>query len=512
MAFFSHQSFYIMKKSYLYLSGIIFLVGITLSSCKKFDYYQINPNTPTQADPSLELANIEQTAFATINTEASLATRQLVYAQSSSTTQNYGWQRADSDSSYKKIAQVVKMEQEAARIGKPNYKYLGKFFRSYYIVGATLTFGDVPYAQAMQALNNNFSDGALRPVYDAQEDIYLQVLNDLKLASDSLSASGGTINNDIIYNGDITQWKKAINTFSLRVLMSLSKKEANTKLNIKQRFNDIVSNPSKYPLLTSNDDNAKLTYYDIVGNRYPYNNNNSLKTDYYLDDSFVKMLKDLKDPRLFVYASPTPNSVTAGLSANNFSAYTGLIGSAPVADNLQKMTTGNASAINRRYAYDAVNEPSVAIGYPELQFILAEAVARGWIAGDMNKFYTGGIRGAMLFSRYKGDLAYTLDDIETYLKQPSVTLQSGTLIPQIIMQRYINTFMNTGWQSFYEQRRTGFPTFETAGAGILNGGKIPKRWMYPTAELNNNGVNVDNAIKRQYPGGDDINGVMWLLQ
>ena len=72
--------------------------------------------------------------------------------------------------------------------------------------------------------------------------------------------------------------------------------------------------------------------------------------------------------------------------------------------------------------------------------------------------------------------------------------------------------MNTGLQPFYEQRRTGFPMFETAGAGILNGGKIPKRWMYPTDEYTNNAGNVENAVKDQYPGGDDINGVMWLVQ
>jgi hypothetical protein len=72
--------------------------------------------------------------------------------------------------------------------------------------------------------------------------------------------------------------------------------------------------------------------------------------------------------------------------------------------------------------------------------------------------------------------------------------------------------MNTGWQPFFEQRRTGFPVFETVGAGILNGGKIPKRWMYPTDEYNNNRVNVENAVKSQYSEGDNINGVMWLLQ
>jgi hypothetical protein len=72
--------------------------------------------------------------------------------------------------------------------------------------------------------------------------------------------------------------------------------------------------------------------------------------------------------------------------------------------------------------------------------------------------------------------------------------------------------MNNGWQPFFEQRRTGFPEFETRGAGILNGGKVPVRWMYPTDEYNNNTINVENAVKNQYPGGDNINGLMWLIQ
>ena len=84
------------------------------------------------------------------------------------------------------------MEQEAARVNKPNYKYLSKFFSSYFIVGTTQMFGDVPYSQAeLSLLNNDFSAAALHPVYDKQENIYLQVLNDLKLASDSLSDAGG---------------------------------------------------------------------------------------------------------------------------------------------------------------------------------------------------------------------------------------------------------------------------------------------------------------------------------
>ena len=77
-------------------------------------------------------------------------------------------------------------------------------------------------------------------------------------------------------------------------------------------------------------------------------------------------------------------------------------------------------------------------------------------------------------------------------------------------------FMNTGLQPFFENLRTGFPVFEVAGAGIINQvngvNAVPKRWMYPIDEIGNNATNVNNAIKSQYPGGDNINGVMWLLQ
>jgi hypothetical protein len=156
------------------------LLLAVLSSCNKFEDYQLNPNNPTVADPSLLLPAIERNAFSTISADAALASRYLVYTQGASNSQYYGWQR--SGMGYSNIAQVVKMEQEAARVGKLNYRYIGKFFRSYFVVGMTQTFGDIPYSKMMQAIaNNNVTDTqAIRPAYDKQEDIYLGVLNDLK--------------------------------------------------------------------------------------------------------------------------------------------------------------------------------------------------------------------------------------------------------------------------------------------------------------------------------------------
>jgi hypothetical protein len=84
-------------------------------------------------------------------------------------------------------------------------------------------------------------------------------------------------------------------------------------------------------------------------------------------------------------------------------------------------------------------------------------------------------------------------------------------IPQIIIQKYIALFMQSGWEAFFEQRRTGIPTLNT-GPGTYNNGMVPKRWLYPQSEYDYNKANVDLAVQRQYSGNDDVNGVMWLLQ
>ena len=511
-----------MKKYYWLLTFL--LLGCFFSSCKKFSYYQINPNLPTQADPSLLLPNVEQIFFSTISVEDDFSCRYLVNTYDQDNSQYYGWTRGSFN--YNNLSQVIKMEQEAARVNSPNYKYLGKFFSSYFIVGTTQMFGDVPYSQAEQSLlNNNFSAAALHPVYDKQKAIYLQVLNDLQTASDSLSVAGGVINNDLIYGGSITQWKKAINSYYLRVLMSLSLHANDADLNIVQRFNNIISNPTKYPLFASNADNAQLQYYDVVGSRYPYYEDANSKIYYLMDNSFVQLLQGLNDPRLFVYAAPNPAATAAGLAPTNFNGYSGLQGSATFGVNSLQQSLGNGSQFNTRYYYEPTNEPSVLMSYAELQFLLSEAVVRGWISGNANSYYIAGITASMQFSDYNFTTAqgvpytgqlYADNDIQTYVSQPAIQLKAGTEIQQIITQKYISMFMNTGLEPFFENLRTGFPVFEVAGAGIINQvngvNAVPKRWMYPIDEVGNNTTNVNNAIKSQYPGGDNINGVMWLLQ
>ncbi|HFK5504815.1 TPA: SusD/RagB family nutrient-binding outer membrane lipoprotein [Elizabethkingia anophelis] len=489
-----------MKSTKIYFLTIITVLG--LSGCSKVEDYQDDPNRPTRVGPESLLPDIEINAFKTIDASAALASRQLTYINGVNREQYYDWQRSSSSfGNYDNIKQVQKMIGEAERTGSPVYKSLGRFFRSYFFISLTETYGDIPYSEAVK-------DGIFYPKYDDQKSIYKDVLNELALANTELSKFNSNISGDLIYNGDLLKWRKLINSYRLRILMDLSKRADDSDLNVKKSFADIVNNPSQNPIMEGIGDSGALPFYNLVNNRYPYFNSNDLKTAYYMEQSFVDKLKKSKDPRLFKMAEKKTSAVGV-IPDDPFSYYDGLYGSGDLGENSKRASDGLASRINPRYFDDPINEPTLLMGYAELQFILAEAAVRGWIGGNANAYYTKGISASMDF--YKIGSA----DAAAYLAQPTIALKPNSeieQIKQIMDQKHTALFFNTGWRIFYDQRRTGFPKFNTDGKGILNDGKIPKRRMYPSTEITNNNTNLTNAVNKQYPDGDNINGVMWLIK
>ncbi|NIF06902.1 SusD/RagB family nutrient-binding outer membrane lipoprotein [Chryseobacterium sp. Tr-659] len=484
-----------MKLTQKYIS--LFMVGLSLVSCSRVEDYQDDPNRPKSVDAGNILPGIEVNAFSTIKAEAALASRQLTYINGVNAQQYYNWQRG-SFGAYDNIKQVQKMIEEAIKKGGKEYIALARFFKSYYFISLSETFGDIPYSEAIKA--DNFY-----PKYDDQKSIYKSVLSELALANTELSNLNTSIVGDLIYNGSVLKWRKLINSYRLRILMDLSKRTDDPELNVKQVFADIVNNPAQNPIMETGEDNGALSFYNLVNNRYPYFNSNDLKTAYYMEQSFVDKLRTTKDPRLFKMAEKKTSTVGTDPS-DPFSYYDGLYGSGDLGENSTKASNGLASRINPRYFNDPINEPTLLMGYAELQFILAEAAVRGWIGGSANAYYLKAINASMNF--YKISTA----DANNYLAQSAINLQPGKEIEQIMDQKHTALFFNTGWRIFYDQRRTGFPKFNTNGQGILNNGKIPKRWMYPSSEINNNNTNLTNAINKQYPSGDDINETMWLIK
>jgi hypothetical protein len=390
---------------------------------------------------------------------------------------------------------VMQMDSLAVQAGQQQYFGLTKFFRALLFAQLTEVFGDVPYTKALQAVSGNF-----RPQYDNQESIYKGILQELEDANTLLDDSKGKINGDIIYGGTASQWKKLVNAFRLRLLIHLSKKENNANLGIKTQFQSIISQPAKYPLFTGNSDNAQLVFNSTApDNYYPDFGYLSLATAVSMEKGFVKILKDRSDPRLFAFAEPI-----SGSPAGVFTSYEGVDAGLTVSD--QQTASSNASRIKARYHNDRVNEPWILLGYAEQEFLIAEAISRGWIAGTAKTHYDNAITASMAFYNITGT------PVTTYLAQPLVAFNPATALSQIAIQKHIAMFMNSGWEAFMEQRRTGIPTL-SVGPGTFNNGVVPKRWLYPGTEFNYNIANVNAAIQSQFGGsGDDVNNAMWLIQ
>jgi hypothetical protein len=212
------------------------------------------------------------------------------------------------------------------------------------------------------------------------------------------------------------------------------------------------------------------------------------------------MLQKREDPRLFSFGDPI-----AGKTAGVFSNYKGVDAGLSPAD--QQASAAQSSLIARRYVdlRSPVNEPMIFLSYAEQEFLIAEAIQRGWISGDSNDHYQKGITASMAFYKITGNA------ITDYLNGDLVKLATGNALTKILTQKYIAFYMNSSWEPFFEQRRTGIPVLRV-GPGTLNGGKVPKRWQYPLSESQYNEVNLDIALKRQFTEGDNVNAVMWVIK
>jgi hypothetical protein len=309
------------------IAAIIVIFGCL--SCEDFDTLTKDPNRPTDVHPSLLLTNLEVTTFNQVSVGSAYACRYLVFTDGYSTDQTYGWQRAGFGT-YNTLLQVYKMMQEAEKRDLGNYLALGKFFRAYHFMQMTLTFGDIPYSEALQG-----DEGLFKPLYDRQEDVLAGILDELAEANDMLDETKGEITGDIMYDGDILKWKMLINSFKIRILISLSAKEGNAILNVVERFKEIYNDPDKYPVFTSLEDQAQLVFFDRDENRYPLFNDRSIQTANYMEQTFVNLLKARKDPRLFQFAWPEKKAVEVGQPGyqTSFSSFGGLDAGAYVSDN-----------------------------------------------------------------------------------------------------------------------------------------------------------------------------------
>lgn len=526
------------------------LVGIImLASCsKKIDALQADPNRPTNVPPGLILGNV-LTAVAgngSYGTLGGLNSWNNVQNWNQYFCNNYdyygnniySWTNGSFDP-YLVLKNVVQMEHEATAKGAGAvnpYESVGRFIRAYYFYNLTMLFGDVPVTQAL------LGSGNPTPSYTPQQQVFAYVLNQLDTANthfatlianndQSLLAS-----QDLFYQGNLARWQKAVNAFKLRVLVQLSNKANDATLNVPAQFANIVNNPSKYPLFTGQADDM-AAQYDPTYLQYPFNPTNfgSIAQRNNMASTYVSALTSINDPRVFVTCEPAWALVGSDtLQPAQFQYFVGASTGLPLS-----IMYGNASANlysfpnRKRYYSTFVGEPDVIIGYKEQCFNIAEGIERGWVSGNAENFYKTGITESMKFYgidiTQPGFTAYFLPpgktsttqvtpypvnfNFNSYYAQTAVQLSTNpvTAIQQIVLQKYIAMFQNSGYEAYYNWRRTGVPAFQ-GGSGVGNNGVIPIRWAYPVSEQAQNAANWNAALQNQQFSADDLNQKIWLLK
>ncbi len=523
------------------ITVLIFAVALltTVTSCKKsFESLNNNPNKPYDVSPSLLLNGILNNMY-----DAPYSNYERWDQYYIINYDYYGNNRYDFGSEtdyYSTLRSVDIMEQQAAAKGGEAvnpYEALAKFFRAYFFTKMSLQVGDIP----MDSTLNGLTD--LTPKYNTQKEVFVKAFAWLEEANNDLTqllskqssntAEGQVLKGDIYFGGNLSHWQKTVNTFRLRLLMELSKKADDADLNIKQQFTDILNSKGKYPLMQSMDDNLQYTYIHPT-NDYPNNPGNfgfdALR--YNASATYVGLLTQLHDPRVYVTTEPATALVTPDRSATDFSAFVGANPGEDLGAMYTKTNAGQYSLLNRHHYYDTyTGEPSIQIGYPEMCFIIAEAINRGWVSGDAGSYYKTGIQVSMSFYGipdsgpmtvyflHPGASLGTYDtysvnvDFTSYYNQNSVKYAGNTAagLTQILQQKYLALFRHSGLEAYYQWRRTGVPAF-TTGPGTGNSERIALRFQYPGIERTANTTNFNVALSSQYSGNDDINGVMWLLK
>ncbi len=433
--------------------------------------------------------------------------------------------------SYEILKYAIQLEFQAnAQLGNNTNKYfaMSKFFRAYSAIWLSQRVGDIPMTQAGDI---NF----LTPAFDTQHDVYknsLKLLDDANTIMAGVGAPGTVFDGGDIFGLTNLQWQKVINSYRLRVLISLSKRaDDNADLNVKQQFAAIVANPTTYPVMTANSDN--VVYKFNATNLYPIfaSGSNSYNNFMNVSKTVLDITKSTKDPRTYLMATPVTTTNVA-----DFDSYLGADPGTALSTLQNEAATGKYSFFNaQRYLGTATGstvEPFFFIGYPEMCFNIAEGINRGWsplATADAKTWYDKGI--AASFSNFGLNvntnstvnisdvggktLGTATTDNATFLANVTYNLASpSAALGQILTQKYVAFFMNSGWEAYYNHRRTGFPTtFSEGGTGLgTAGGKLPHRWLYPLDEINANNANYQKAVSSQYGGAETVFQNTWLTK
>lgn len=544
-----------MKKIKNKLTFLIALTVVFVTACHDLEELNINPNgvDPEIADLNLLLPTIETGIGQTV---VSLGFGDVAGVMQH--TQKDGWSGGHNDYDWDNLSKswsgyygILRNADEYHRKAiEGEYEFhegVALILKSYTIGLIADLWGDAPYSQALKA---ELGSEYFEPVYDTQREIFMKIFEDLETANTLLSKDPSSYPNvnpdqDLIYSGDASKWRKFANSLALRYYMRLSAKEPQTA---EEGIRKITSDPGNYPLIMSAADDASISYFgsspsdswpsNTVFDKSPSGSYMRIK----LCATLVDTLQQYNDPRLSVWANKieTPLVLVDGTDVDEIvdgkrhvsqdivdeyestwgvgidfdPEYVGIPASVFAAPqynlnpNLEQgVFNPHASQLNDIYKETAGPLLLMRLmSAAEVHLVMAEAALYGWGPGTPEGHYAAGIRQSML--------AWGIEDgIDDYIAgAPYDGLES------IILQKWISSWTAAA-ESWADYKRTGLPDLQTGESAQRQA--LPLRFYYHFAdEISKNTQNSEAAIDRLEPTnftGSDVSknsawSKTWLLQ
>ncbi|HEX6983422.1 MAG TPA: SusD/RagB family nutrient-binding outer membrane lipoprotein [Balneolaceae bacterium] len=326
-------------------------------------------------------------------------------------------------------------------------------------------FGDIPYTEALDFENP-------QPAYDDDRTIYADLFVRLDSAISNFdAAAAGFGEADLFYGGDVASWIRFANAVKLRMGITIA--------DVDDAAARAAIESAAANTFTSNADNTRMLYLDSPPNTNPIwvDLVQSGRQDFVAAETIIDAMNALEDPRRAEYFTLGPDGA----------AYVG-------GDYGASNTYSEFSHAGERVVDPAF--PAIVIDYAEVEFILAEAVERGYnVGGTAEEHYNAAITASM------EDWGVEPQAIATYLAQPSVAYATaeGDFRQKIGTQKWIALYLR-GLQAWTEWRRLDYPVLNVPPG--LTYEDIPLRFTYPVTEQNLNTAQWEQAANNI--GGDEV--------
>lgn len=378
------------------------------------------------------------------------------------------------------ISEASAIQDLAAENGNTNLQAVGMIMEASGFQFLTELYGPIPFTEANDPT-------ILKPAYDDEATVFAGVIDMYTQAADMLASGTGNItaSSDLFYGGDTSKWLKLANSLKFRALMRIS-----STRDVSSELQALVNGGN---MMQSNADNASLAYLPSQPDAHPNYETIDFgsRLEYKVNSALTERLEALNDPRLEVYAAENASGEILGKPA-------GYGNQTPLPSEDLGYTYSNISGIGDFYIDPEL--PGILMAYSQLSFLKAEAAAKGYISGGLEKaqeYYFEGIAANFEFNNISS---------ADYLAQEGLgfTTQNDAL-KKIGEQEWIALFAQ-GFEAWTEIRRKNSPELSPAIEGAIN--EIPSRYYYPTTETSLNNENYEAAV--QLLGGDELtSSLIW---